>query len=201
MSPAKNSARCPDIAANVWQSPMARGMMRPAPSQGATRMRRGGRILVAAVALACGALTASAQERRPAPGSASVVFLLAGDPLSGEIQVREASRPVTAWSTLVPPGTMRQFTVQPGAYRLVLEPSREEVPIAAVVGRSTIVSLAGDTRGGAHYALVRQSQAAPDAEGGEVAQFLASHRVAPNAAEPVSLLHLGSGLIFVVRTD
>ena len=165
-------------------------------------MKRGGRLVGAAIALVWAVFPAGAQERRPAPpGSASIVFVLDSDRLRGELQVREATRPVMAWSTLIGPGTLRQFTVQPGTYRVMLEPNPDPLTVSAFVGRTAIVTLSGNPRGREHYADVRQSQAASAGEDSDVAAFLAANRVPQQAVEPVSLMHLGSGLTFVVRTD
>jgi hypothetical protein len=158
-------------------------------------------LIVTMLAAACG--PAVAQDWLPlGKGQSAVVFLLGGDAINGEIQVREKARPVVAWSTLVGQNAARRFTVKPGSYLVQLDPTAATATIEARPGTIAVVSLSGIARDGGSFTVAHQDQVLPeDVEGSQLGTFVIEHHVSEQALRAVSLEHLGTNLVFVVRPE
>jgi hypothetical protein len=163
-------------------------------------MRAAAAILVLAVLLLVRpALAAEGDEL--ARDQAAIVFLVSGDAIGGELQVREKDRPVVVWSTLIGQNSVRRFIVKPGSYALRVEPDRELRQIRTAGGKVTVVALSA-IAADRTFALIDQREIAPDAlEEGGVGAFLADHRISPQALAPVSLEYLGGNLSFLLRAN
>jgi hypothetical protein len=143
----------------------------------------------------------AADEDRLTRDQAAIVFLVSGDAIGGELQIRETDRPVVAWSTLISQNSVRRFIVRPGSYALRVEPNRELRPIRTTGGKVTVVALSA-IAADRTFAVIDQREVAPDAlEEGSVATFLSDHHVSPQALAPVSLEYLGRNLSFFLRAN
>ena len=155
-----------------------------------------------AVGAACLPVGAAADELVTlSRDQAAIVFLVDGQGRGGEMQVRDRQGQAAVWGSVLSPAGMLQFTVSPGAYTVLLAPSRQPIAVSAVAGHATVISLTGADVDGA-YRWQSQSEVAP-ADIGETAMpgFIQDRRIPPAGYAPTSLDGRGTGLTFVFRTN
>jgi hypothetical protein len=134
-------------------------------------------------------------------GQAAIIFMVDGKGRSGEMLVRDAKQPAPVWASVLGPASVRQFTVRPGSYAVLLSPTQKTIAVAAAAGRATVLSLAGTSPDGA-YLLNEQNEVAPaDLEQTAVPTFITERRLPAAAYAPTSLDARGAGLTFVLRAD
>ena len=120
---------------------------------------------------------------------------------TGELQVRDGKQPAPVWASVLAPASVRQFTVRPGSYAVVLAPARKTIDVAVSSGRATVVALVGTAPDGG-YVWREQSDVAPsELEQTGVPLFIVERRLAPASYAPTSLDARGAGLTFVLRAD
>lgn len=149
-------------------------------------------------AIFCGGAAADELVRLK-PDEAAIIFIVAGQGRSGDLEVRDSEHGSPVWATLLSQASVRQFTVRPGAYSLVLSSTEKPLALAAVAGHATVVSLGS---GDGAYRRLAQSEVAPE----EIARttlpsFIDEHRIAESGYAPTSLYDRGAGLSFVFRPD
>jgi hypothetical protein len=132
---------------------------------------------------------------------AAIIFLIDGQGRGGDMQVRGRQGQAAVWGSVLSPSSMLQFTVNPGSYTVLLAPNQQAIPLAAVAGHATVISLTGTGVDGA-YRWQSQSEVAP----GEIDQtavpgFIDDKRIPPSGYAPTSLAERGTGLTFVFRTN
>jgi hypothetical protein len=135
-----------------------------------------------------------------AAGQSAIVFMVTGQGLSGDIQIRERQG-APVWDALISQTTVRQFTVQPGTYTLVLAPGKAPIPLAAQAGRATLVSLAGAPADGGYRIITKSEVSIGEVAHTALPSFIGDNRIAPLDYAPIALDKRGSGLTFLVRAD
>ena len=163
--------------------------------------RRMLRLSLALLATVCGAAVASEELLTLEPGQGAIVFMIDGQGRAGELQVRDGKQPAPVWASVLAPASVRQFTVRPGSYAVVLAPARKTIDVAVSSGRATVVALVGTAPDGG-YVWREQSDVTPsELEQTGVPLFIVERRLAPASYAPTSLDARGAGLTFVLRAD
>ncbi|MBV9522890.1 MAG: hypothetical protein JO010_08855 [Alphaproteobacteria bacterium] len=145
---------------------------------------------------------AAAQEIVTIPaGQSAIVFMVTGQGLTGDIQVRARQGGVPLWDALLSPLSVRQFVVQPGSYDLVLAPGSAPIPLAAAPGHATLVSLAGVPGDNLYRVIAKSEVTAGEIEHSALPSFIDDNRIAPLDYAPIALDGRGAGLTFLIRAD
>lgn len=132
---------------------------------------------------------------------AAIIFVVSGQGRTGDMQVRDSQHQNPIWATLLSQASVRQFTVRPGAYSVDLSPGANPIPLTAVAGHATIVSLQGGAPDGA-YRWLAQSEVAPnEIDNTVLSSFIDENRITESGYAPTSLDEHGAGLVFVFRSD
>src|SRR5579885_3649159 len=118
-----------------------------------------------------------------AGGQAAIVFMVTGQGITGDIEIRDAKTGAPVWDALLSQTSVRQFTVRPGDYRIVAAPGAAPVAVVARPGRAILVALAGENGGTA------------------LPSFIDDNRIPALDYAPVSLDRSGAGLSFLFRAD
>jgi hypothetical protein len=173
---------------------------RPVRSFSAPRLAVAAACLAAALA-ATGRAAAADEVVKLAADQAAIIFLIDGQGRGGDLQVRDRQGQAVVWGSVLSPASVLQFTVNPGAYVVLLAPNQQAIPLAAVAGHATVISLTGTGPDGA-YRWQSQSEVAPaEIDQTAVPGFIDDKRIAPSGYAPTSLSGRGAGLTFVFRTN
>ncbi len=134
-----------------------------------------------------------------AGGQAAIVFMVTGQGITGDIEIRDAKTGAPVWDALLSQTSVRQFTVRPGDYRIVAAPGAAPVAVVARPGRAILVALAGENGG---YRIIRTSDVGAGEIGGTaLPSFIDDNRIPALDYAPVSLDRSGAGLSFLFRAD
>jgi hypothetical protein len=169
-------------------------------SDGKVARRRVTVMVLGVIAMFVGHPGSAEEIVRLATGQAAIVFMVTGQGLSGDIQIRERQG-APVWDALISQTTVRQFTVQPGTYTLVLAPGKAPIPLAAQAGRATLVSLAGAPADGGYRIITKSEVSLGEVAHSALPSFIDDNRIAPLDYAPVALETRGPGLTFLVRAD
>jgi len=162
--------------------------------------RRGLAVVAAAFALPCGAGDA-AEIVTLAGDQAAIVFIVSGRGITGDIQVRESKTGKALWDALLAPASVRQFTVRPGDYTILLEQGAAPVSIAVQSGHAILLTLSGVPGNGVYRLTNRHDAKASEIGGTALPAFIDENGIAPADYAPVTLEHSGPGLTFLFRVD
>ena len=150
--------------------------------------------------LACGAATAD-EIVTLASDQAAIIFIVTGRGITGDIQVRDSKSGKPLWDALLAPASVRQFTVRPGEYTILLEQGAAPVAIAVEGGHALLLTLAGVPGNGIYRLTNRHDAKATEIGGTALPGFIDQYGLAPADYAPVTLERSGPGLTFLFRVD